>query len=164
MSATIPGGDDQGSQALLYAEGERLARRLAQTLTQTLDGEADVARAHLIGLSLAVNLVGALVPTVEQVTRHAGRPLHAHVVADGRGRAAVETVTQDGEVHSHLPVDDLLDAALYRSGRLHPTVAAHLADAMHGSEHHVARALAACLKSAPVLDTLRRQLTALLKS
>lgn len=155
----FPESDDP--QTLLYAEGDRLARRLAQTLG---GGESDVARAHLIGLSLAVNLVNALLPTVEQVTRHAGKPLHAQVVADGRGRAAVETVTGDGERHSHLPVDDLLDAALYRGGRLHPTVASHLADAMHGSEHHATRALAACLKSAPALDALRRHLTALLKS
>lgn len=152
--------DPGDAQALLYAEGERLARRLSQTLG---GGEADVARAHLIGLSLAVNLVNALVPTVEQVTRHAGRPLHAQVVADARGRAVVETVTPDGERHARLPVDDLLEAALYRGGRLHPTVAAHLEEAMGGSEHHATRALAACLKSAPVLDTLRRQLTALLK-
>ncbi|EYB67604.1 hypothetical protein DEIPH_ctg033orf0003 [Deinococcus phoenicis] len=159
MTATNGSADD--AQALLYAEGERLARRLTQTLG---GGEADVARAHLLGLSLAVNLVNALVPTVEQVSRHAGRPLHAHVTGDDRGRAVVETVTPDGERHTRLPVDDLLDSALYRGGRLHPTVHAHLAGAMQGSEHHAARALAACLKSAPVLDALRLHLTALLKT
>jgi len=160
MTTALPSPGPDDAQALLYAEGERLARRLAQTLG---GGEADVARAHLIGLSLAVNLVGALLPTVEQVSRHAGRPLHAQVVADHRGRAVVETVTLDGERHARLPVDDLLDSALYLRGRLHPTVSAHLSDAMQGSEHHATRALAACLKSAPVLNVLRRQLTALLK-
>ncbi|MPY65692.1 hypothetical protein F8S09_03145 [Deinococcus sp. SDU3-2] len=149
-----------GEQALLHAEGERLARRLAQVLG---GGEADVRRAHLLGLSLVTNLVGALIPTIEQVSRHAGRPLHAHLVADDRGRATVETVTPDGELRARLPVDDLLDDALFVRGRLHPTVLAHLAGGMTGSEHHAARALAACLKSAPVLDALRRQLTALLK-
>ncbi|GAA5514391.1 hypothetical protein Dcar01_03146 [Deinococcus carri] len=158
---TVTQGNGEDPQALLHAEGERLARRLAQTLG---GGEADVARAHLLGLSLAVNLVNALLPTVEQVTRHAGRPLHAHLTSDGRGRAVVETVTPAGERHARLPVDDLLDSALYRGGRLHPTVHSHLAEAMHGSEHHATRALAACLKSAPVLDALRRHLTALLKT
>lgn len=152
--------NEDDPQALLHAEGERLARRLAQTLG---GGEADVARAHLLGLSLAVNLVNALIPTVEQVTRHAGHPLHAHLIGDERGRAVIETVTPDGERHTRLPVDDLLDSALYRAGRLHPTVAAHLSEAMTGSEHHATRALAACLKSAPVLDAIRRQLTALLQ-
>ncbi|MEF2277664.1 hypothetical protein V3W47_05080 [Deinococcus sp. YIM 134068] len=147
-------------QALLREEGERLARRLAQTLGT---GEADVARAHLLGLSLVTNLVNALLPTVEQVSRHAGRPLHAHLTADERGRAVVETVTLDGELHVRLPVDDLLASALYAGGRLHPTVAAHLEEGMRGSEHHAARALAACLKSAPVLKALQKHLTAVLK-
>ncbi|GAA5532649.1 hypothetical protein [Deinococcus aluminii] len=157
---TRPPANEDDPQALLYAEGDRLARRLAQTLG---GGESDVARAHLLGLSLAVNLVNALLPTVEQVTRHAGKPLHAHLTGDERGRAVIETVTPDGEPHARLPVDDLLDSALYRGGQLHPTVHGHLAAAMHGSEHHATRALAACLKSAPVLDALRRHLTALLK-
>lgn len=152
--------DENDPQALLHAEGERLARRLAQTLGST---EADVARAHLLGLSLAVNLVNALIPTVEQVSRHAGRPLHAHLTDDERGRTVVETVTPDGEPHARLPVDDLLESALYRGGRLHPAVLAHLTEAMSGSEHHATRSLAACLKSAPVLDALRRHLTALLR-
>ncbi|MDL2343210.1 hypothetical protein QOL99_03500 [Deinococcus sp. MIMF12] len=150
-------GDQE--QALLHPEGERLARRLAQVLG---GGEADVGRAHLLGLSVVTNLVGALMPTIEQVSRHAGRPLHAQLGADDRGRAVVETVTPDGEVRARLPVDDLLDDALFVRGRLHPTVCAHLADGMTGSEHHAARSLAAALKSAPVLGALRRQLTALL--
>ncbi|WP_104990629.1 hypothetical protein [Deinococcus sp. NW-56] len=151
-------GDE--AQALLHAEGERLSRRLAQVLG---GGEADVGRAHLLGLSLATNLVGALIPTIEQVSRHAGRPLHAHLVPDGRGRAVVETATPDGEIRARLPVDDLLEDALFVRGRLHPAVFAHLEGGMTGSEHHAARTLAACLKSAPVLDALRRQLTGLLQ-
>lgn len=154
---TAPQGDPH---SLLRAEGERLARRLAQVLG---GGEPDVGRAHLLGLSLATNLVGALMPTIEQVSRHAGRPLHAHLVPDGRGRAVVETVTPDGEVRARLPVDDLLEDALFVRGRLHPAVSTHLESGMTGSEHHAARALAACLKSAPVLSALRQQLTALLK-
>lgn len=157
---TPTSGPSDDADALLRAEGERLARRLAQLLG---DGEADVARAHLLGLSLVHNLVHALLPTVEQVSRHAGRPLHAHLVADERGRALVETVTADGERHRRLPVDDLIEGALYSGGRLHPTVLAHLAAGMEGSEHAATRALAACLKSAPVLSALRRNLTALLK-
>ncbi|SMB94277.1 hypothetical protein [Deinococcus hopiensis] len=148
------------ADALLRAEGERLARRLAQLLGE---GEADVARAHLLGLSLVHNLVHALLPTVEQVSRHAGQPLRAQLVADERGRAVVETVTADGELHRRLPVDDLMTEALYGGGRLHPTVLAHLAAGMQGSEHAATRALAACLKSAPVLNALRRNLTGLLK-
>lgn len=158
MPLTTSSGHD--AQALLRAEGERLARRLAQLLP---GGQADVARAHLLGLSLAVNLAQALLPTIEQVTRHAGKPLHARVTADARGRAVIETVTFGGECQAHLPVEDLLEAALYQQGKLHPTVFAHLAEAMHGSEHHATRALTACLKSAPVLDAIRRQLTALLQ-
>ncbi|WP_245872820.1 hypothetical protein [Deinococcus planocerae] len=157
---TIQDGASDDPQALLRAEGERLARRLTQTLG---GGAEDVARAHLLGLSLAVNLVNAFLPTVEQVSRHAGRPLHAHLTTDGRGRAVVETVTADGERHARLPVDDLLESALYVRGRLHPTVLAHLSEAMRGSEGHATRALAACLRSAPVLGALRRHLTALLK-
>ncbi|WP_216317731.1 hypothetical protein [Deinococcus aestuarii] len=157
---TLPDGGRDDPQALLRAEGERLARRLTQTLG---GGAADVDRAHLLGLSLAVNLVNAFLPTVEQVSRHAGRPLHAHLVGDERGRAVVETVTQGGERHARLPVDDLLGSALFVGGRLHPTVQAHLTDAMRGSEHHATRALAACLKSAPVLGALRRHLTKLLQ-
>jgi len=158
MVPAAPDNDDP--QALLQAEGERLARRLVQTLG---GGEGDVARAHLLGLSLVFNLVQALLPTIEQVSRHAGRPLHAQITADGRGRPVVETVTPDGESHRRLPVDDLLASALERGGRWHPTVAVHLTEAMHGSEHHMTRALAACLKSAPVLDALRRHLAVVLQ-
>ncbi|BDP41437.1 hypothetical protein DAETH_14060 [Deinococcus aetherius] len=158
MTQTSPASDDP--QALLRTEGERLARRLTQALG---GGAQDVARAHLLGLSLAVNLVNALLPTIEQVSRHAGRPLHAHLSIDGRGRAVVETVTLDGERHARLPVDDLIESALYVGGRLHPTVSAHLSQGMTGSEGQATRALAACLKSAPVLGALRRHLTALLK-
>lgn len=158
---TTTRNEEQGDpQALLRAEGERLARRLTQTLG---GGAEDVARAHLLGLSLAVNLVNAFLPTVEQVSRHAGRPLHAHLIPDDRGRAVVETVTPDGEPHARLPVDDLIGSALFAGGRLHPTVRAHLSEAMRGSEHHATRSLAACLKSAPVLGALRRHLTALLR-
>lgn len=158
--ATWTGGEDD-PQALLRDEGERLARRLMQTLGS---GEGDVTRAHVLGLSLVVNLVNALLPTAEQVSRRAGRPVQARLVTDERGRAVVQTITPDGRQLGHLPVDDLLMEALERGGRLHPTVAAHLADAMTGSEHHMTRALAACLRSAPVLDALRRQLTVMLRA
>jgi hypothetical protein len=98
MPVSMPDGNDP--QTLLYAEGDRLARRLAQTLG---GGESDVARAHLIGLSLAVNLVNALLPTVEQVTRHAGKPLHAQVVADGRGRTGAGGCIRPSPATSRTP-------------------------------------------------------------
>ena len=145
---------------LLLHEGDRLTRTLAQTLNARPDEQP---RVTLLGRSLAVNLVNALVPTIEQVARHAGQTLHAHIIPDDRGRALVEVVNADGERHARLPVEDLLRDALMRGAHLHPTVRAHLQDALRGSEHHATRALASTLRSAPVMDALRRQLTSLLR-
>ncbi|WP_291426230.1 hypothetical protein [Deinococcus sp.] len=146
---------------LLLAEGDRLARLLAQKLPVTLDHET---RTALIGRSLAVNLINALLPTIEQISRRAGTPLHALLEADARGRAIIEIISGDGELLRRLPVDDVLNELLFRQGRLHPTVLGHLQDALSGDEHHATRALASCLRSRPVLDAMQKLLTGLLKT
>lgn len=140
-------------------EGDRLARHLAQTLDAGLHEQP---RLIFLGRSLALNLVRAFLPTVEHVSRRAGTPLHAVLMSDGRGRAAVQTVTPDGELGRALPVDDLLRDLLYRRGALHPVVRGHLQGAVGGDEHHATRSLVACLKSRPVLDALGRQVQGLM--
>ncbi|ADV68184.1 hypothetical protein [Deinococcus maricopensis] len=145
---------------LLLHEGDRLARHLAQILHAGADEQA---RVDLIGRSLTVNLVAALLPTIEQISRHAGQPLHAQVIPDERDRALVQVINAHGEEHARLPVDDVLRDALTTAGHLHPTIRAHLEDALRGSEHHLERALVAALRSAPVMNALRQQLTALLR-
>jgi hypothetical protein len=136
-------------------EGDRLARHLAQTLDATLH---DQPRLVFLGRSLALNLVRAFLPTVEHVTGRAGKPLHALLELDERGRVVVQTVTGDGELNAVLPVDDLLRDLLFIRGLLHPVVRAHLQEAVRGDEHHATRALVACLKSRPVLDAMGRQI------
>lgn len=148
------------SDPLLLAEGDRLARHLGQTLRVS---SADSERIVLVGRSLAVNLIGAFVPTVEQISRRSGQPMHALVQADELGQACVTVVNSDGEITQRLPVADLLQDLLFRQGRLHPTVLAHLQDALSGDEHHATRALASCLRSRPVLDALQRVLLGILK-
>lgn len=149
------------SDPLLLAEGDRLARLLGQTLRVTA---SDSERLVLIGRSLAVNLVGAIVPTIEQISRRSGQPLHALVQADERERPCIVIVNADGEITQRLPADDLWQDLLFRQGRLHPTVWQHLQDAVMGDEHHATRALANCLRSRPVLDALQRLLNQLLKT
>nr|WP_184128970.1 hypothetical protein [Deinococcus humi] len=136
-------------------EGDRLARHLAQTLDATLH---DQPRLIFLGRSLALNLVRAFLPTVEHVTGRAGKPLHALLELDERGRVVVQTVTGDGELNAVLPVDDLLRDLLFVSGLLNPVVRSHLQEAVRGDEHHATRALVACLKSRPVLDAMGRQI------
>ncbi len=149
------------ARALLIAEGDLLSRRLAQQLHAPLERQE---RLQFYGRSLALNLIQALLPTAEQITWRMERPMSAQLVTDLRGRAAVQTVTFDGQVHSTLPADDLIEAALFVRGRLHPVIQEHLLGALHGSEHAATRALVACLKSRPVLDAAQRYLQGLLRA
>ncbi|AZI43413.1 hypothetical protein EHF33_12200 [Deinococcus psychrotolerans] len=146
-------------RALLMDEGDLLSRRLAQQLYAPLERQD---RITLYGRSLALNLVQALLPTIEQITWRMDKPLSAHLTSDLRGRAVVQTVTFDGELHRNLPVDDLIETALFVRGRLHPKISEKLLGALHGSEHAATRALVACLKSKPVLDATQRYLRGLL--
>ncbi len=157
MTASLSPDD----RALLIEEGDRLARRLAQQLDAPLERQD---RLTLYGRSLALNLIQALLPTIEQITWRMERPLSAHLSADARGRAAVQTVTFDGQPHRSLPADDLIEAALFVRGRLHPRIQEELLGALHGSEHAATRALVACLKSKPVLDATQRYLQGLLRT
>ncbi|WP_420597391.1 hypothetical protein [Deinococcus sp.] len=156
MTSPLP--DDV--RALLIAEGDVLARRLSQQLHAPLERQE---RITLYGRSLALNLVQALLPTVEQITWRMEKPLSAHLSTDLRGRAVVQTVTFDGELHRNLPADDLIEEALFVRGRLHPKIQEELLGALHGSEHAATRALVACLKSKPVLDATQRYLRGLLR-
>ncbi|MVN88404.1 hypothetical protein GO986_16795 [Deinococcus sp. HMF7620] len=136
-------------QAALLAEGDTLARHLTQTLHVTVD---DPARLTLLGRSLATNLVGALLPTAEHVSRRAGLPVLTSLTLDPWGRLQVQTCTPDGELRARLGVDDLLLNLLFtRTHRLHPQVQEALQGALGGSEHQATRALVACLRSPPVL-------------
>ena len=156
MTSPLP--DD--ARALLIEEGDLLARRLAQQLHAPLERQE---RITLYGRSLALNLVQAMLPTVEQITWRMEKPLSAHLSTDLRGRAVVQTVTFDGEPHRNLPADDLIEEALFVRGRLHPKIQEELLGALHGSEHAATRALVACLKSKPVLDATQRYLRGLLR-
>ncbi|ACO45731.1 hypothetical protein DEDE109153_03770 [Deinococcus deserti] len=147
------------TETALQAEGARLARRLAQILHASLDEQV---RIQLIGHSLASNLIGAFVPTVEHVSRRAGRPLHTQLEVDAFGQIALHVVAADGATRTRLGGADLLDRLLFTSGRLHPVVAEHLQRALGGSEHQATRALVDCLRSKPVLNAMQRQLTVLL--
>lgn len=148
-------------QAALLDEGDRLARQLAQTLPGTLH---DQTRLTFLGRSLALNLVNAFLPTLETISRRAGRPLHAQLALDHRQRPTVHAITADGEPLPALPADDLMHALLYQRGRLHPTITSELLDALTGDEHHATRALVRCLRSKPVLDGMQRQITTLLRA
>ena len=141
--------------AELLEEGDRLARHLAQVLPVSAQ---DSARVFLLGRSLSSNLMAALLPTIEQISRRAGTPLHALLEPDERGRLVLEIISADGELVCRLPTEDVLRDLLFVRGRLHPVVQSHLTDALSGDEHHATRALVACLKSRPVLDAMGRQI------
>lgn len=147
------------TEAALHSEGARLARRLAQVLHATVH---DQPRIQLIGHSLASNLVGAFVPTVEHVSRRAGRPLTAQLDVDTFGHLAIHVVAADGSARALLGGADLLDRLLFTAGHLHPVVREHLQRAVGGSEHQATRALVDCLRSKPVLSSMQRQLSILL--
>lgn len=147
-------------RAELLAEGDLLARHLAQVLPVTLH---DQSRVQLLGRSLSTNLVAALLPTIEQVSRRQGTPLHALLDPDERGRLVLETVNADGEITHRLPIDDLLERLLFVRGRLHPVVQTHLQDALSGDEHHATRALVGVFRSRPVLEGMQKLLQTLLK-
>ncbi|WP_424949851.1 hypothetical protein [Deinococcus sp.] len=137
-------------QALLIAEGDRLATDLETRLRTTAQQQG---RLQFMGRTLAVNLARVFIQTVEDVTRKVGKPLRAWVVADALERPEIVVVGADGEVREHVPVDELLNRALYLGSRLHPTVETHLrAAAEAGNEHLATRALVACLKAKPVLE------------
>ncbi|MFC4639549.1 hypothetical protein [Deinococcus hohokamensis] len=150
---------DAATESALLAEGDRLARFLGQRLRVTAD---DTDRLQLIGRSLSHNLCRSFVATVEQVSRHAGRPLHAELDVDAYGHATVLIVNAEGESQARLPCADLLDELLWPAGRLRPVVEEHLQRALGGSEHQATRALVDTLRSKPVLDAMAQQLRQLL--
>lgn len=152
-------GLDAATERALLAEGDRLARQLGQRLRVTAH---DQDRVQLLGRSLAHNLCRSFVATVEQVSRHAGRPLHAGLEVGAYGHATVLIVNADGESGARLPCADLLDALLLPAGRLPAVVEVHLQRALSGSEHHATRALVDTLRSKPVLDAMARELQGLL--
>lgn len=118
----------------------------------------------LLGRSLVVNLIPAVQETLEVISRRAGRPLHAPLVVDDRGRPVLQIVTADGVVGRVLPADDVVRDLLYVRGRLEPTVHAHLQDGLTGDEHHATRCLVACLRSRAVLSALQRLVAGLLRA
>lgn len=144
---------------LLLAEGDRLSRQLMQVLPVTL---ADQERVNFLGRSLAVNLVNALLPTIEQISRRQEKPLHALLDVDQGGNAVIEIVNSDGEITRRIPVRDVLERLLFLRGRLHPGVQASLTAAMQGDEHHATRELVNVLRSKPVLDALHKLLLSVL--
>ena len=146
---------------LLLAEGDALSRRLMQLLPVTLD---DQNRVTLLGRSLAVNLVNALLPTIEQVSRRQDTPLHTVLEADREGNAVIEIVNFDGELLYRLPVRDYLEGLLFQRGKLHPKVMESLTDALQGDEHRTTRELVSLLRSRPVLQSLERVLHSILKA
>lgn len=143
------------AQAALLAEGDRLARQLGQTLHA---GLSDQTRLILLGRSLATNLVNAFLPTVDTISRRAGKPLHAALGLDERGRAVIRVADAGGVLLPALPVDDFIGNVLYLRGRLHPAIAQHLQDAVAGDEHHATVCLIRCLRSKPVLDGMQKQM------
>lgn len=152
MSA-MPDSSPEGDQALLMAEGDRLAASLAQRFPATVEQQD---RLLFIGRTLAVNLVRVFMGTVEDVTRKVGKPLATVIVPDERARPVLVVVTPDGEVRERIPVDDLLERAFFVRGRLHPQVEVHLLDAVLARNEHLAtRALVACLRAKAVLDVSR---------
>ncbi len=150
---------DPAPLTLLNDEGDRLARHLTQTLHVT---EPQLTRATLIGRTLAFNLLQAFPPPHAQITRPAGPPHQAQQITDDPGPAQRHTPTPGGADRSRLPADDLLHTLLFTHGRLHPTVHAHLQDALSGDEHHATRALVAALRSKPVMDAMNRELQKLM--
>ncbi|WP_233218649.1 hypothetical protein [Deinococcus arcticus] len=147
-------------RAALLAEGDRLARRLTQTLQVTA---ADPPRLTLLGRSLALNLVGALLPTLEQVARHSRAPLRAGVTLDRVGAPQLQTWWGE-QPGACLPVADLLnDLLLTPGGQWHPPVRDALQGALGASEHGAERALVTCLRSPPVLRSMERVVRRLLR-
>ncbi|WP_412028802.1 hypothetical protein [Deinococcus yunweiensis] len=140
-------------------EGDRLSRELAQTLHVTLEGQERVV---LLGRSLSVNLIPAVQETLEVISRRAGRPLHALLIVDDRGRPVLQIVNADGVIERVLPADDVFRDLLTVRGRLEPTVRTHLQDGLSGDEHHATRCLVACLRSRAVLTAMQRMVSALL--
>lgn len=130
----VLGMTQEEGQALLLTEGDRLARQLVQQLTPR---QNELERAYVVGRSVAVNLVQAFVPTAETVTRRQGRPLTLYLSTDERGLAEIVAVNADGELHEHLPVDDLIEGALYLRGRLIPQARTELEAAMYAPNERV---------------------------
>ena len=152
MAATLDLTPEQ-AEALLMAEGDRLAARLIQQFPL---GLTDLERAHLVGRSVVLNLVEAFLPTAETITRRLGQPLRLFLAADGRGRAELLAVNADGEALDGLSVDDLLERALFRRGRLHPQAEGELQAALTAqNEHGATVALGRLLRSPAVLDATR---------
>ena len=149
MIATL--GLTQGeAQALLLAEGDRLAARLVQHFPVR---GGDLERTYVVGRSIAVNLVQAFFPTAEAVTRQLARPLTLYLSADERGRAEILAMDVDGVPEERLAVDELLESALYRQGRLIPQARTELAQAMQaGSERAMTLALIRLFRLRCVLD------------
>lgn len=116
----------------------------------------------LLGRSLATNLLGALRPTLEQVSRRQGQPVQTELLLD-EGVLLLVVVDADGEIVRRLPVSDLLGDLLFQRGRLHPLVAAKLTEALDGDEHHATRKLVELFRSRPVLEGLQRVLLGALK-
>lgn len=146
---------------LLLAEGDRLARQLMQVLPATLEQQERVV---LLGRSLAVNLINALLPTIEQISRRQDTPLYPLLELDSAGQSVIEVVRSDGEVVRRLPVRDVLETLLFQKGRLHPLVYAGLTDALSGSEHHATRQLVSILRGRPVLGALEAVLKDILNA
>ena len=149
MIATLGLTPEEG-QALLLAEGDRLAARLVQHFPVRT---GDLTRAYVVGRSISTNLVQGFFPAAETVTRRLARPLTLYLSADERGRAEILAVDADGVPEERLPVDELLESALYRQGRLIPQARTELADAMQaGSERAMTLALIRLFKLRCVLD------------
>ncbi len=145
----------------LLAEGDRLARRLTQTLQVSAQ---DPPRLTLLGRSLALNLMGALLPTLEQVARRSGTPLRAEVTLDRLGQPQLQTWWPGDRPGQSLPVADLLDRLLLtQAGQWHPPVREALQGALGGSEHAAERALVSCLRSPPVLRGMEAAMRLLLR-
>ncbi|WP_188961524.1 hypothetical protein [Deinococcus aquiradiocola] len=143
---------------LLLHEGDRLAAELARRF-----GGADTERLQFIARTLTFNLVQVFMATIEDVTRRAGKPYRALLVADEIGWPDIVIVTADGEVRERLPVTALLRQAFFSGTVLRSAVAVHLQAAVEArNEHLTTRALVSCLKSKPVMDVSRPFLTRLL--
>ncbi len=155
VAATLDLTPEQ-AEALLLAEGDRLASRLIQ---QFPVGLTDLERAHLVGRSVALNLVEAFIPTAETITRRLGQPLRLFLAADARGRAELLAVNADGEALDGVSVDDLLDRALFRRGRLHPQAETELRAALEaGNVNGATLALVRLMRLPCVLDATRHHL------
>lgn len=141
------------AEALLLAEGDRLAARLVQAFPL---GVPDLERAYFVGRTLAYNLVSAFVPTAETITRRLEVPLSLFLSESAGGRAELLAVNASGEPQEALEVAELLDRALSRRGRFHPQVEAELRAALTAANERAATlALIRLLRLPPVLDATR---------